>query len=226
MWFKKHEITYKKERLEIEIPIDYYSKPCTEEEFNAYIKCTSNFSKTYKDTNIPKFLKLPKEYIQLLKFSNGGSIVNEEREFGFFDMETIRYFYVSYGFIIEAPNLLPIAFNGGGTFYVYKFLNEKEEPKIYGVHASCIGFDECTCFLGNTLEEVLNKEHDIDDDIYEYQVANGTIKIPVITKEEQERINLLNKLKELKEKKSLGKIGLKEYLKTKREIESKLNGLV
>ncbi len=224
-WFENYDFIYKQKGLEIEISDNYYSKPCTKEEFNSYYEYTNDFTKKYEDINIPKFLKLPKEYIELLKYSNGGTIVNGDREFGFFDFKTIREFYIYYGFIIYAPNLLPIAFNGGGTFYAYKFTKEDIEPKIYGVHASCVGFEEETCFLGNNLNEVLSKKCDIDDEIHDYKVKNGTIKIPKLTQEELEKIELLNLLEKIKKDKELGEITLKEFLINKKKIKEKLSKL-
>ncbi|TPN86796.1 SMI1/KNR4 family protein [Aquimarina algicola] len=224
MWFDKYDIQSKNEGLDQDIPFDFFTKPCTEEEFEFYKKYNDD-SKTHKDFKIPDDLKLPNEYIELLRYSNGGAIINKDREFGFFDINTIREFYINYGFLVNAPNILPIAFNGGGTFYGYKFSGNDKKPIICGVHASCIGFEEDTCFLGNTLDEVLNKTYDIDDDIYEYQVKNGTIKIPTLSKEEKEKTELLQQLDTLKKDKSLGKIHLKEFLKRKRELEERLNRL-
>ncbi len=222
MWVNKYEKHNFKKGLKENIPDDFFTSPCSEEEYEDIKNYTE---KKHTELIIPQFLKLPEEYIKLLKISNGGMIINKEREFSFFDIETIREFYICYGFIIHAPTMLPIAFNGGGTFYAYKFIDEKQPPKIYGVHSSCIGFEKDTCFLGNSLKEVLSKDFDIDEEIYEYQVKNGTIKTSKITKEEKEIINLTNQLKELKEKKNTKKINLKEYLKSKREIESKLKEL-
>ncbi len=172
MWFEKYEL-YFSEGLKGDIPNDYFTKPCTEKEFKAYIKEYTN--KKLENITIPNYLKLPNEYIELLRISNGGTIVNGNQEFGFFDLKAIRDFYLCYGFLIWEPNMLPIAFNGGGTFYTYKFINNSENPKIYGVHSSCIGDEEYTCFLGNTLDEVLSKNTDIDDVIDEYQARNSTI---------------------------------------------------
>lgn len=224
MWFKKYKFTLKSKGLNKSIPPDYFTKPCTKEEFEFFRKNNDN-SKSHKDYEIPNYLRLPTEYIELLKHSNSGVIINGDREFSFFDIETIRQFYFDYGFIIYAPSLLPIAFNGGGTFYVYKFINIDKKPEIYGVHASCIGFEEDTCFLGNSLDKVLSKRHYIDDDIYEHQVKNGAIKTPITSKEKQEKDNLLKELKTLKENKNLEKVDLKNYLKAKRELQKKLNDL-
>ncbi len=165
MWFERFELKYKKSKLDIEIPLDYYSKPCTEEEFNAYHECTGDYETTYKKVNIPNYLRLTNELEELLKRSNGGVLSNQEREFKFFDMETIRYFYIYYGFVVHHPNYLPIAFSEELYFYLYKFENKAENPKIYAISLYDIGDENEMFFIGNSLEEMMLKSYSLEDEI-------------------------------------------------------------
>ncbi len=224
MWFKKHQIEGKTEGFTDEIPSDFFTKPLTEKEVELYNKSNCD-NKKKEELIIPQYLKLPTEYIELLAYSNGGNIINGEQEFSFFDIHTIREFYIVHGFVNFAPNMLPIAFNTSGIFYMYNFLEDKENPPIYGVHASSIGFDDSTGFLGNSLEEVMKGTRDIYDVIDDYLIKTGRIKIKEQTPEEKKLIELYTKQKQLKEDKNSDKIGLKEFLLKKRKIEKEIKEL-
>ena len=167
---------------------------------------------------MPANLELPLEFIELLNYSNGGGIINGEREFGYFDLETIREMYMSYGFLIWAPNFLPIAFNGGGKFYAYKFDDISKKTLIYLV-PSGIGDDEGCVLLGNTLEEVLSKTTNVEDELdILYPKYEPT--------ESQKRCKELQiQLSQLKEDKNSGKINLKNFLTNKRQIEEEIKRL-
>ena len=225
MWYLKHDFLEKQEGLKEQIPNRFFTRACSEKEFEFIAKSIAK-GQHCNDFKVPDFLELPEEYSALLEYSNGGLIVNEEREFGYFDIATIREFYINYGFIKYAPKMLPIAFNGGGTFYVYNFEDNYLKPSIAAVHASCVGDDDLTCFLGNTLDEVLSKTINIDSEI---DAKQSKIEL---SDSQKNRIELNTKRSELKialralnESRNIGDIDLKTFLKSKKVIEQKLKAL-
>ena len=113
---------------------------------------------------MPGSFFLPDELVQLLTYSNGGGIVNGEREFGYFSLDEIRAFYFNYGFPEWAPLFLPVAFNGGGVFYAYDF---RDAPRLRIVAASAgnLGYEDAVV-LGDTLAETLNRTTNIEDELY------------------------------------------------------------
>ncbi len=163
MWYQQFTFFDKQEGLTYDIPNDFFTHPATDNEFG-YISAYAN-GKPKEDFSIPTHLKLPSDFIQLLHYSNGGGISNGAREFGYFDLKTIREMYMRYGFLIWAPHILPIAFDGGGNFYAYNFDNKTNIPAVYLVPSGSIGDDENCVFLGNTLEKVLTKTSTVGDEL-------------------------------------------------------------
>jgi len=167
MWFHKFTFFDKQPGLTEPFLDDFFTKPFSEEEFSLFPDIESLYpkGKTSEHFPIPQQLRLPEEFISLLRYSNGGGIINGEREFGFFSFEDIRQMYIAYGFPIWAPAFLPIAFNGGGKFYAYD-LRQKEGFPIILVPAGNIGYDDdCWVLLGHTLEEVLSKTTNVEDEL-------------------------------------------------------------
>lgn len=217
MWYSKYTFFNKEDGLEGEIPDNYFQQPYTDQDFTTigdYME-----GKIAVDYQIPPYLQLPEEYTQLLAYSNGGGILNGEREFGFFSLSGIREMYISYGFLIWAPDFLPIALNGGGKFYVYDFRNPQNEPPVLLVPAGSIGDDEGYVFLGNTLDEVLRKTTNVEDEL------DRIYPIKELSEKERERINLSEALRNIKQKKESGEIDLKTFLKAKQDIETQLKKL-
>ena len=167
MWYSKLTFFDKQSGLSETIPDDFFTKPYSESELGVL----NDIRKLYPDGSAPEImlieanLRLPDEYIELLKYSNGGGILNGEREFGYFSPAVIREMYVNYGFPFWAPEFLPMAFNGGGKFYAYDF-REENQLQIIVVSSGNIGYKEdCWAFLGNTLEEVLNKTTNVENEL-------------------------------------------------------------
>ncbi|SET59263.1 SMI1/KNR4 family protein [Hymenobacter actinosclerus] len=212
MWYDKFTFFNKQPGLDNQPSEDFFIRPTTDDEF----KSISEYAKKPKeDFLIPSELRLPLEYIQLLKYSNGGGIINGEREFGYFGPETIREMYIGYGFLIWAPQILPIAFNGGGKFYTYDFRKNPESPSLYLVPSGSIGHDEDCVFLGDTLEEVLSKTTNVEDELY---IPNPNYQ----PSEKEKLIELKLKLIAIKEDKDNGKINLKYFINAKRQIEDEI----
>ena len=214
MWYSKFTFFDKKEGLKNEIPDVFFTLPTTDEEF----KFISEYAdgKPKEDFPLPANLKLPLEFIELLKYSNGGGIINSEREFGYFDLEAIREMYMNYGFLIWAPAFLPIAFNCGGKFYAYDIRQPDKFPIIL-VPAGNIGYEEdCWVFLGDTLEEVLSKTTNVEDEL--------DILYPKFepTENQKKLTELYTQLSQIKEDKNSGKINLKDFLSIKKQVEEQI----
>ncbi|QSW88672.1 MULTISPECIES: SMI1/KNR4 family protein [Flavobacterium] len=167
MWFNKFNFFDIHPGLTESIPDDFFTKPYSVNE----LEILDNIRQLYPEGTapeilpIPKQIKLPEEYIKLLNHSNGGGILNGDREFGYFSLEDIREMYISYGFPFWAPAFLPVAFNGGGKFYAYDLRKENEFP-IIAVSSGNIGYDDdCWGFLGNTMENVLSNTNNIEDEL-------------------------------------------------------------
>jgi len=102
MWFHKFTFFDKQPGLTEPFLDDFFTKPFSEEEFSLFPDIESLYpkGKTSEHFPIPQQLRLPEEFISLLRHSNGGGIINGEREFGFFSLEDIRQMYIAYGFPI------------------------------------------------------------------------------------------------------------------------------
>ncbi|MGL6073947.1 MAG: SMI1/KNR4 family protein [Fimbriiglobus sp.] len=90
---------------------------------------------------------LPSSYLSLLKWSNGGEFRTGERWFQFFpaldEGHGVRAMMLAYHLPEYMPGALPIAFNGGGTFYLF----DMRLPAIAGeypvgcAHAGYLSWD-------------------------------------------------------------------------------------
>ncbi|MBW1655444.1 SMI1/KNR4 family protein [Flavobacterium quisquiliarum] len=221
MWFSKFTFFDKQAGLTESVSEDFFSKPFSQEEFGNFPDIQSLYpnGKKAEYFPIPKQLRLPEEYVELLQHSNGGGIINGEREFGFFSLEEIRQRYINYGFPIWAPAFLPIAFNGGGKFYAYDLRKDNEFPIIL-VPAGNLGYDDdCWVFLGNTLVEVLSKTTNVEDEL------DVLYPEKELAEKDSKSRKLYLELKDLEEKKVNGKVDLKNYLLTKKRIEAELRKL-
>ncbi|MDO7138911.1 SMI1/KNR4 family protein [Algibacter lectus] len=216
MWYKKHTFFDKQDGLK-EIPnCHYFSRQLTEEEIQLF----PDIKKLYpeflenKELSIPTELTLTTELQELLEYSNGGGIINGDREFGYFSLQDIRYYYFAYGFPKWTPNFLPIAFNGGGKFYAYDFRDLKE-IKIVAVGSGDLDYEN-SVIIGTTLDEVLTKKTNIEDEL---DKLYPEIKL---NEKELRKIEIKQELIRLKNDKVVGAVDLKTYLKKKNELEKKL----
>lgn len=221
MWYTKFTFIEKHPGLAIPLPANYFTKPYIQEEFVSLQHINSIYPAGQNPATypIPQQLQLPSEYIELLQFSNGGTIINGEREFGYFSPETIRSFYISYGFHVWAPAFLPVALNGGGKFYAYD-LREADSTSVIVVSAGNIGYEtDCWAMLGHTLDEVLSRTTNIEEELDRLYPA-------VQPSDQQKRKAAIHKaLAQLKAEKENGSITLKVYLSQKRELEDEIKHL-
>jgi hypothetical protein len=205
MWYNGFTFFNKQNGL-INIPEkDFLSKTFTDNEIELI---------DLKNINIPNIFSefiLPTEYIELLQYSNGGGIINGEKEFGYFSIYEVRNFYFTYEFPKYVPCFIPIAFNGGGVFYVYDFRN-LDDISIAAVNSSNLEY-ESSVIIGKTLYEVLNKTTNIEEELDKIIVKKEPTEIGI------KLTGLNNELKKLKSDKENGTIDLKYYLVNKRRIE-------
>jgi hypothetical protein len=165
MWYNKFTFFDRQDGLK-EVPTDsYFSKYLTEEEIKQYLDIKKLYPEFLDNAKliIPKELTLTIELRELLEYSNGGGIINGDREFGYFSLQDIRYYYFTYGFPKWTPYFLPIAFNGGGKFYAYDF-RDLTNTKIVAVSAGDLDYKN-SVVIGMTLEEVLSKTTNIEDEL-------------------------------------------------------------
>ncbi|PQA90031.1 hypothetical protein SAMN05421796_1207 [Chryseobacterium piscicola] len=216
MWYNKFTFFDRQDGL-IEVPTDsYLSKYLTEEEVKLYPDIKKLYPEFLDNDKliIPKELTLTIELRELLKYSNGGGIINCDREFGYFSLQDIRYYYFAYGFPKWTPYFLPIAFNGGGKFYAYDF-RDLIDIKIVAVSSGDLDY-ESSVVIGVTLEEVLSKTTNIEDEL------DLLYQRPKPTENEKRATEIYNELKELENNKNSGQIDLKTYLETKRKLENEI----
>lgn len=166
MWYDSFTFWETNPGLTEPVAADYFARPFSEPEFADFPAIDSLYpqGKTAAVFPVPEQLQLPAEYQELLAYSNGGVILNGEREFSYFMPEDIRGFYIRYGFPIWAPALLPIGLNGGGVFYAYDF-QQPGKPPIVAVAAGDIGY-EGAVELGRNLVDVLRADANISDELY------------------------------------------------------------
>lgn len=208
MWYHQFTFFDKQTGLSTLPEEDYFSKPLTEEE----IRLCPDFSQL-KDETMP-MLHLPSEFLELLQYSNGGGIINGQREFGFFSLHEIRPYYLVYGFVKWAPYFLPVALNGGGKFYAYD-VRDSKNIRIVAVSSGDLSY-ESAAYLGKNLEEVLSQTGNIEDELSKlYPEAEPSDKI-------KRKVEIHKELRMLKESMNNGKIELKLYLQMKRKLEDEM----
>ncbi len=164
---------------------------------------------------LPVEFFLPTELQELLQYSNGGGIINGDREFGYFSLYEISDFYLDYQFDQYTPLFMPIAFNGGGIFYAYDFRNPTN-INLVAVSAGVLEY-ESSIIIGKTLNEVLSKTINIEEEL---DILYPEIEL---TEDEKQLIDLHKQLKELNANRNI--ITPKDYLLTKRTLENKIKEL-
>jgi hypothetical protein len=219
MWYDKLNFYSKEAGLGLIPESDFFSRSITEEEIRLFPHLLE-LHPDFQDPSqfpVPPALHLPEELAGLLTFSNGGAIINGEREFGYFSLQEIRYYYFAYGFPKYLPDFLPVAFNGGGIFYAYDFRADGTLPIVAVASGNLC--EEDTVVLGYSLEEVLAKSHNIEEDM------DQLYPIRELSDKEKAHARLLQELKTLNEDKSNGKVDLKTFLLTKKRIEAEMKAL-
>jgi hypothetical protein len=98
---------------------------------------------------------LPAQYLEFLRWSNGGAFRNGERWFdSFFHTAEVRSYLLAYDLPQYMPGVIPFAFDGSGTFYVF----DMREASIAGEYpvliaaAGNLGFSDCRKIASSFLE--------------------------------------------------------------------------
>jgi SMI1 / KNR4 family (SUKH-1) len=92
---------------------------------------------------------LPPDYLEFLRWSNGGWCRSGDREFGFFPTAEVRGMILAYHLPQYMPLALPFAFNGAGTFYLFDMREEAVagEYPIVCAHTGNLGWGPDECYL-------------------------------------------------------------------------------
>lgn len=89
---------------------------------------------------------LPSLYLDFLKWSNGGEFRTGQRWFQFFPaldaLRSVRSMLLGYNVPQYMPGALPIAFNGGGTFYLFDMRESAigDEYPVVCAHSGNLGW--------------------------------------------------------------------------------------
>lgn len=106
---------------------------------------------------LPEYFCIPDELMQLWQYSASGAMTGKSvREFSYFSPAEVVEFYFTYQFWYYAPQLMPIAFDGGCVFYCYDFRQPAAPPPVIMVPSGAIGADgEEMGQAGGTLVEAV-----------------------------------------------------------------------
>lgn len=106
---------------------------------------------------------LPADYLDFLRWSNGGWIRVGERQFGFFSTSCVREYLLSYHFPANMPGAIPLGLDGGGIFAVLDIRKgPAENYPVLAVHASALDFSD-SAFLAGTFSEFCAGREEIQE---------------------------------------------------------------
>jgi hypothetical protein len=94
---------------------------------------------------------LPASYLSFLRWSDGGWFRSGDREFGFFPTLDptggVRAMMLAYEVPQYMPGAVPVAFNGGGTFYLLDLRRPAAggEYPVVAAHAGHLGWGPDAC---------------------------------------------------------------------------------
>ncbi len=104
--------------------------------------------------NLFPVYKLPDEYVELLKESNGGDFLKGEAEYQMFSLLEVVEYYELYNFSEFMPFALPFAMDGCGEFYLFNM--RCSDNAVYKVHCGDMGWDSEQCSLiANSFRECI-----------------------------------------------------------------------
>lgn len=130
MWYDQFPFWEKNPGLTEPAAEDYFARPFSEQEFAEFPAINSLYrqGKMLEAFPVPPQLRLPAEHQELLAYSNGGVILNGEREFSYFGPEDIRGFYIRYGFPFEPRRCCPLAWMAAASFTPTTFNDRSPQP--------------------------------------------------------------------------------------------------
>jgi SMI1 / KNR4 family (SUKH-1) len=113
---------------------------------------------------------LPASYLSFLRWSNGGEFRTGERWFQFFPTldpgHGVRAMLLAYHIPQYMPGALPIAFNGGGMFYLFDMRQPAagDEYPVVCAHSGNLRWNPAACRLvANSFEEACRGARNVDD---------------------------------------------------------------
>ena len=112
----------------------------------------------------PEIRDLPKTYLDLLAFSNGGGIAIGEREIAYFETESMRSYMIDYQFPVYMPGALPFGLNGGGVFYIFDMRTPatNNEYPIVAATSGNLCYDDAPT-IARSITELLSDPTNIED---------------------------------------------------------------
>ncbi|RRJ66156.1 SMI1/KNR4 family protein [Paenibacillus oralis] len=87
---------------------------------------------------------LPADYLDFLRFSNGGEFENGERYFQFFDADEVRSMLLAYEFPEYMPGAVPFAMDGSGNHYIWDMRGDRKnrEYPILVASSGNLGYED------------------------------------------------------------------------------------
>ena len=164
LWYQPFEF-YSKENPATASDIAAFHAPLPESERADSLRLLEIHADQLNATGfcLPKHFFIPDELMQLWQYSVNGGILGNQQDFGYFLPAEVVSFYFIYQFWHYAPNLMPIAFDGGGVFYCYDFRQPDLPPQVVMSSSGNLGESSDELIpVGNTLAEVLAKEIMLD----------------------------------------------------------------
>lgn len=93
-------------------------------------------------------------YVDFLRWSNGGTFQNGDRQFQMFAVSEIRNYLLDYGIPAFMQGAIPFAMDGGGSFYLFDMRKppvDDEYPVLFN-HCSELEWDESIIVGSSFLE--------------------------------------------------------------------------
>jgi hypothetical protein len=113
---------------------------------------------------------LSRQYLDFLRWSNGGWCRTGDREFGFFPTNhpggDVRAMMLGYHVPQYMPGALPFAFDGGGTFYLFdmRVPAVRGEYPVVCCHAGSLRWDDYLCWvIANSFEDACRGTENVHD---------------------------------------------------------------
>lgn len=113
----------------------------------------------------------PDNYLNCLRWSNGGECWTGERCFQFFSTDELRDTMLAYNVPEYMPGAIPFAFNGGGTFYMF----DVRKPSVRGEYpiicsrAGSMGFsDDSFLQIAESFCDACRGDQDVDELLFKH----------------------------------------------------------
>jgi hypothetical protein len=112
-------------------------------------------------------IHFPEDYLDLLRWCNGGSCVQGDREISFLATNEVREYLLSYHFPEYMPGAVPLGLNGGGVFYVFdaRLPPEAGEYPIIASEAGVMTFED-SAVVARSFGELCRGRVNIEEILY------------------------------------------------------------